>query len=103
MCLRVCASLCVYVRGRAAVGRQPVCGFLTRTIRPFLGFITRLIELLNRVRRRLRWREEFGASEESGRCPQLSSVSCLCRPQEPVVFFDPRSSFPAAFVSLDPR
>ena len=58
---------------------QPVCDFLKRVIRPFLGFVTRLIELLDCVRRRIRWREELG--------PQLSSVSCLCRPQEPVVFF----------------
>ena len=40
-----------------------------------LGFITRLVELLNRVRR-IRWWVELGASEESGRCPQLPSVSC---------------------------
>ena len=64
------------------VALQPLCGFLKRTIRPFLGFTARLIELLNRVRRRFRWREELGASEESGRCPQLSSVCCLRRPQE---------------------
>ena len=60
---------------------QPVRGSLKRIIRPFLGFTARLVEFFNRISRRFRWREEFGASEESGRCPQLSSVCCLCRPQ----------------------
>ena len=66
---------------------QPVCGFLKRTIRPFLGFTARLVELFNRIARRFRWREGFGASEEPGGCPQLSSVCCLRRRQQSVVFF----------------
>ena len=65
---------------------QPVCGFLKHTIRPSPGFTTRLVELLNRISRRFRWWEEFGASEESGRCTQLSSVCCLRRPQESATF-----------------
>ena len=59
---------------------QPVCGFLKRTIRPFLGFVSRLIQLLNRVRRRFRWREECGASEESGRCPLSAACAALRSP-----------------------
>ena len=63
------------------VALQPVRGSLKRIIRPFWGFAARLVELFNRISRRFRWREEFGASEESGRRPQLSSVCCLRRSQ----------------------
>ena len=60
--------------------------YIKRTFRPLLGVIARLVELPNRISRCLRWREEFGASEESGCRPQLSSVCCLRRPQESVTF-----------------
>ena len=81
------------------VAFQRVCGLLTRTFRPFLGFTTHLVEL------RFRWREEFGASEESGRCSQLSSVCCLRLPQECVTFSVcfTHSFFPTVFVCPDPE
>ena len=84
------------------VAFQRVCGLLQRTIRPFLGFTACLVELLNRINCSFRWRGEFGASEESGRCPQLSSVCCLCHPQEPVTF-SVRFTRPAVFVLLAPQ
>ena len=62
--------------------------------------LTRLVELLNRFCRRVRGRQELGASEQSGRRPYLSSVRCLGSYQEPVVFlFSVRSTalLPAAF------
>ena len=58
------------------------------TLQPVCGFLTGLHHSFDRAAQsRQPSHPMAGASGESGRCPQLSSVSCLCRPQEPVVFF----------------
>ena len=57
-----------------------------RTVCPSLCVIARLVELPSCVSRCLSWREKLGASEWSGCCPQLSSVCCLRRSQESVIF-----------------
>ena len=42
---------------------QEVHRCFKRTVRPLVGIIARLVELLDCVSRCLRWREKFGASE----------------------------------------
>ena len=64
---------------------------------PSLSCITRLVELLSRICRRLRWREEFGAPELPGRCPQLSPVRGLGSSQECVISVSVSPGLPFRF------
>ena len=66
---RVCVRTCCC---RTSLFNKCVVSSNAPSVR-LLGFTARLVELLNRISRCLRW--EFGASEESGRCSQ--SVLCL--------------------------